>query len=606
MSQWQCVLVDILNSKETRSLQRSQFRKILSLTQISGILNSHLDIYQLMSLIMLYSKDLLEAEASSLFLLEKEEDYLYCEVALGEKGETIQQYARLEIGQGIAGWVAREKKSILLEDAYLDDRFDSSWDKKSGFRTQSLICVPLFLKDRFLGTLEVMNKTRGRHFDKFDLELLQTLADSAGVAITNAQQQESLNKRLLELSLLYEFEKMVAIEKNHRTLGFWVLDKILEYLDAKSGTIYILDDNQENLRILAARGIPEDSLDNLNLKVGEGIAGWVAQERKKLLIQNLDFDPRYKKDMGFVFESKSLITVPLMTDTDMLGVISINNKASGFAFNHNDLHMLEAISHRLAISFQNYFLYRKIQESEKEKERALRVMTEVLPTSTPQIRDLNIATKYIPFDRVGGDFFQFFPISDHQIGVFVADISGHGLSAALLAMMAHSILGTFDNLVYTSPSVLLSGLNTFLYNKMAGNFLTAFYGCIDTKKNEICFANAGHPHPYIHTKGDSQIRKVAARGKLIGVVPQLVYEEETHPFQPGDKLVLFTDGLLETSLDGKKITLEEDRFEEQILELCKQQLSPKEMIAIALDTICGHNNFHGFSDDVTLVVVERE
>jgi sigma-B regulation protein RsbU (phosphoserine phosphatase) len=110
---------------------------------------------------------------------------------------------------------------------------------------------------------------------------------------------------------------------------------------------------------LAARGVPEDALDKLNLKIGDGIAGWVAKERKKLLIQNLESDHRYKKDLGFVFEANSLITVPLISGVELLGVISINNKSSGYAFNQNDLHMLEAISHRLAISFQNYFLFPK-------------------------------------------------------------------------------------------------------------------------------------------------------------------------------------------------------------------------------------------------------
>ncbi|PJE01019.1 MAG: serine/threonine protein phosphatase [Leptospira sp.] len=578
----------------------------MSLTHVSGILNSHLDIYQLMSLIMLYAKDLLEAEASSLFLLEKEDNFLYCEVAIGEKGESIQQYARLEIGSGIAGWVAKERKSVILEDAYTDDRFDKAWDTKSGFRTKSIICVPLFVKDQMIGTLEVMNKVGNRTFNKFDLDLLLTLAENAAVAITNAQQQDNLNKRLLELSLLYEFEKKITSEKDHRKLGYWVLDKILEYLEAKSGTIYLLDDKLENLTVLAARGVPDNALDNLNLKVGEGIAGWVAKERKKLLIQNLESDFRYKQDLGFKFEANSLITVPLISDKEMLGVISINNKNSGFAFNHNDLHMLEAISYRLAISFQNYFLFKKIKESEKEKERAFRVMREVLPAKNPEINGLSIATEYIPYDQLGGDFYQFYPIEDNKIGIFIADISGHGLSASLLALMAHSMLSTFDNLVYTSPGVLLSGLNSFLYNRMAGNFLTAFYACIDTEKNTITYSNAGHPFPYFKKKNEDHFTELNTKGKLIGVMPQLIYEENTIPFNEGDKLILYTDGLLETSMNGYKIEQEENRFMDNLIEICKTSSSPKQIIQSTIKSIKSFPGFQGFQDDVTYLIIERK
>lgn len=90
---------------------QTSLSKFRSLLHISSILNANLDLHQLLPLIMLYSKDLLEAEASSLFLLENDE-FLYCEVALGEKGEIIQEYARLEFGEGIVGMVAKEKSQL--------------------------------------------------------------------------------------------------------------------------------------------------------------------------------------------------------------------------------------------------------------------------------------------------------------------------------------------------------------------------------------------------------------------------------------------------------------------------------------------------------------
>lgn len=581
------------------------FQKIISLTHISSILNSNLNIYQLMSLIMLYSKDLLEAEASSLFLMNEKDNFLYCEVALGEKGEMIQKYIRLELGQGIAGWVAKNKKPIYIEDAYKDNRFDPTWDKKTGFKTKSLICVPLFLREKLIGTLEVINKTTNNNFDKFDLELLTIIAENAAVAIYNSQQQDSLNKKLLELSLLYEFEKKITSERDQYKLGGWILDRLLEYLEAKSGTIYTYDEKTQTLNALSARGIPEELAKTLSLKVGEGIAGWVAKEKQKILVQNLDEDPRYKKDLGFKFESSSLITVPMLVDSKLIGVISINNKKNGFAFNHNDLNMLEAIANRLGVMLHNYMLIKKIQESEKEKERAFKLMKEILPVVTPEIKGLNIASQYKPYDDIGGDFFKFFPINNNQTGIFIADISGHGLSSSLLALMASSMLNTFEEIVYTSPSVLLSGLNSLLFDKMAGNFLTGFYACIDTEKNELIYSNAGHPFPFIWDSNQQQLKKLFSKGKLIGVLPHVIFEEQRVPFQKGDKLILFTDGLLETTMDGRSIRLEETRFEDNILQFCKQGLSPMEMIHRSLESINQYPEFTGFHDDVTFVVVER-
>ncbi len=217
-------------------------------------------------------KILLEAEASSLFLLE-EEGFLYCEVALGEKGEIIQEYARLELGEGIVGVVAKEKKAIILEDAYLDPRFNRRMDEKTGFKTKSLICVPLFVEEKLIGTLEVINKTEGRVFESSDLEFLISLSEVAATAIQNANTKDKLDKRILELSLLYEFEKLLVSEKSLPELGKWILNRILEYLEAKSGTIYLFNELEKELYILAAKGIPEDAYSQI--RVPSGNVGWL-------------------------------------------------------------------------------------------------------------------------------------------------------------------------------------------------------------------------------------------------------------------------------------------------------------------------------------------
>jgi serine phosphatase RsbU (regulator of sigma subunit) len=176
----------------------------------------------------------------------------------------------------------------------------------------------------------------------------------------------------------------------------------------------------------------------------------------------------------------------------------------------------------------------------------------------------------------------------------------------LLALMAHSMLSTFDNLVYTSPGVLLSGLNSFLYNRMAGNFLTAFYACIDTEKNTITYSNAGHPFPYFKKKNEDHFTELNTKGKLIGVMLQLIYEENTIPFNEGDKLILYTDGLLETSMNGYKIEQEENRFMDNLIEICKTSSSPKQIIQSTIKSIKSFPGFQGFQDDVTYLIIERK
>ncbi|TGM06268.1 GAF domain-containing SpoIIE family protein phosphatase [Leptospira jelokensis] len=581
---------------------QTSLSKFRSLLHISSILNANLDLHQLLPLIMLYSKDLLEAEASSLFLLENDE-FLYCEVALGEKGEIIQEYARLEFGEGIVGMVAKEKKPIALEDAYKDPRFNPGMDKRTGFKTKSLICVPLFVEERLIGTLEVINKTNDRIFNDADLEYLISLSEVAATAIQNANTKDSLDKRILELSLLYEFEKLSVSEKSLNELGKWMLNRVLEYLGASSGTIYLANNTKQELGILAAKGIPEDAYDQIKVPYGTGVSGWVAEKKESLLIHNLDMDPRYNKLSPYRFESKSLISAPLIYQNELLGVISINNKISGYAFLHSDLDLLTNIAARLSNTIKNAQLFHQIVDTGKELSRAKNIMQKIMPSNLPKSAGLSYGVSHIPLEQVGGDFYDVTELEDSKFSILIADISGHGLSAAVLAAMSHMVLKNFEPDIKLSPSQFLTTLNHMLYGKLAGNFLTAFYGIIDLKKNSILCANAGHHAPFLIQKPTSSIEQLDVKGKILGLIPDLFYEEKTFSFSPGNRLVLYTDGITEHMSKDHNRRYDEDLFQKAILksiELDTQQ-SANDLIQSAKDYV-GSNEF---ADDVTVLLVDR-
>jgi serine phosphatase RsbU (regulator of sigma subunit) len=577
--------------------------KIRSLLHISAVLNANLDLYQLLPLIMLYSKDLLEAEACSLFLLD-DEDFLYCEVALGEKGETIQQYARLEMGEGIVGMVAKDKIPIAIEDAYADPRFNSAMDKKTGFRTKSLICVPLFVEEKLIGTLEVINKTGDRIFDVNDLDFLTSLSEVAATAIQNANVKESLNKRILELSILYEFEKLSVSEKSLPELGSWMLNRVLEYLNAMSGTIYIANQTEKVLTILAAKGIPEEAYDQIKVPFGIGIAGWVASEREHLLIQNLELDERYNKLSHYTFESKSLISSPLIFQDQLLGVISINNKESGYAFNHADLELLSNIAGRLASTIRNAQLFHQVVDTERELTRAKKIMLRIMPSELPKNPLLAYGVSHIPVEQVGGDFYDVTQITETKYTILIADISGHGLSAAVLAAMAHMLLKNFEPELKLSPSKFLTTLNHMLYGKLASNFLTAFYGVIDLEKNVIVCANAGHHPPLKINRGTSIFSPITVKGKILGLIPDLFYEEIEIPFLSGDRVVLFTDGLTEHSSLNRRRKYDEQMFADDVKS--GMHLDTQLSADFIINSARSHTQTDVFEDDVTLLIVDRK
>ncbi|MCS6983934.1 MAG: GAF domain-containing protein [Leptospiraceae bacterium] len=576
-------------------------RRYLALANAATIINADLELPQVLHLIMLSAKDILEAEACSLFLLDHQQNILYCEVALGERGEILRQFLRLELGHGIAGWVAKEREAVMIEDAYQDPRFDPEWDKKSGFRTRSLICVPMFLKSRLIGTLEVINKIHGTTFTSDDLEILTHLADVAAVSIENARLRESLRKKVMELTIIYEFEHEMAIEQRLDVLGEWVLDKCLSFLEAKVGTIYLLDDKENILRILSARGLPRKAYDEIVVPVGEGIAGWVARERKAVLVQDLPSDPRYNKYAKYTYETDSLISAPLLVGDKLIGVISINNKKNGFAFTHSDLSLLETIAARLALTIRHVQLHQELYREKEDRERARRLIQNILPAHVPQKEKCEIAFRYIPYSEVGGDYYTFYEISPTKLGILVVDVSGHGISAAMVAIMANMLTQTFDRAILERPSLFLQELNELLLGRTAGNFLTASYAVIDLQDMMLRYGNAGHVNALLAEKEKREVITLEAAGKLLGVFRGLIYSEKERKLN-SSRLVFYTDGLLELSTPDKSKMYTEEELRQAVIETLSlpPQEACDEIIRIARSS-CERK---AFDDDVTLVIVD--
>ena len=163
-----------------------QLHNLSKLVEINRIINSTLDIGKLLTLIMEIIKEIMETEASTLLLYEEETDDLVFKVAISDVGDKLQEKYRVKVGQGIAGWVARERKSIYVNDVYQDDRFEPDFDKKTGFTTRAILCAPLLFKGKLLGVIQAINPVNRPRFTDEDMNLFKSFADQAVLAVQNA------------------------------------------------------------------------------------------------------------------------------------------------------------------------------------------------------------------------------------------------------------------------------------------------------------------------------------------------------------------------------------------------------------------------------------
>ena len=214
-----------LGSENRRLLREltGQVRQLELIGRISTMIASTLELEPLFDLVIEQTQKLLQAEASSLMIVNEGSDELRIAVALGPKGLELRNRT-VKIGQGVAGWVAKEKAPLFVPDVRQDGRFDPSFDKCTGFWTRSILAAPLLVRGRVVGVIEVINRKDGEAFRESDLKLLLSFAPHIAVAVDNAKITEELRRSREELEIRVEertrelTRALHELEQSHRKL----------------------------------------------------------------------------------------------------------------------------------------------------------------------------------------------------------------------------------------------------------------------------------------------------------------------------------------------------------------------------------------------------
>jgi len=189
-------------------------------------------------------------------------------------------------------------------------------------------------------------------------------------------------------------------------------------------------------------------------------------------------------------------------------------------------------------------LAQQLTAIQKELETARQIQQSILPETLPQIAGLDIAARYVPMTAVAGDFYDFIPLDDKRLGILVADVSGHGMPAALIAsMLKIALAAQCDNAA--DPARVLQGLNQALCGKFQHHYVTAAYAFLDMEKRTLTYSGAGHPPMLMWNS--SGVRDVQENGLFLGKFDFATYTSVEIPFAPGDWALLYTDGISETA-----------------------------------------------------------
>lgn len=352
---------------DLEALLRREQKKLALVQDVGRALSAGMDLDHLLAAIMEKVTELMDADRSTLYLLSDDGADLWSKVLQG--GEVLE--IRLGVGEGIAGWVALSGETVNIPDAYNDTRFQPAVDIKSGYRTRSILCVPMRNgQGATIGVLQVLNKEGGPFLGE-DEELLSALAGQAAIAIDNGklyhsvvaknlalvETQSKLERKTRELNSLFEVEQAISAIIDPDALLSQILAHAMAAVGAAAGAIALHDQDKAVLRFRAAAGSHAAEVLHAELPYGDGIAGWCVVNRKAAMVNSPEHDARHAHDFARLIgrEPRNLICAPLLGDT-AFGVIELLDKIGPdrdpVSFDDADLKMLMLVAAQAAKAIQ--------------------------------------------------------------------------------------------------------------------------------------------------------------------------------------------------------------------------------------------------------------
>lgn len=375
-----------------------------------------------------------------------------------------------------------------------------------------------------------------------------------------------------------------------------------EELQAEKATIFLGDEAKQELH----SAYLEDTYLDINLAFGSGIAGTVAKEGKSMIIDDAQNDERFYKGVdelsGFI--TNTILCSPMFNkEHKLIGVFQALNSKRG-KFSKDDARFLEDLSIQAALAIENAWLYAEAQEKRKLEEDldlARDIQTKLLPLSLPDIPGYDIAAINIPAQAVGGDYYDFMVVDDESLYFALGDVSGKGISAALL--MA-SLQASFRSQAAASAQIadLTSSLNNHIFNSTpSSKYITFFSGILQLQDGSIKYCNAGHNPPLL-IKNDGSSVYLKTGGIPLGFISDSPYGDETLRLSQGEILLLFSDGVTET-FDENEVEFGESRLSELIAS--NRNLDGNEIINLILENLKEYSGEDLFLDDVTMLMIKR-
>jgi sigma-B regulation protein RsbU (phosphoserine phosphatase) len=576
-----------------QELKQEQFQRTMA--EIATAVGASVELTQVLHAVGEHGMRLVDADAAYIWRLEPGTRELVSAAAVGHKADRFVNL-RLPLTRRSFHVVraALERRPIAAHGVSLDRQASQRLNRM--FDCQSLLVVPLVVRQELFGVVQFSATATGARFDSDQVARSEILVSQAAAAVENAQLYEAEHGRAEELEVLWRIGQEIAEKLEPERIYNSIVAGARRVFGVDAASLTMFAEDEQTLTVAAQEGLSKEHVEALRFRKEDGIPRCIAVDGAHRLTADLAEDSRYPsvaREEGL----HSMLSVPMLDGTQYAGALNVYSRPL------RHFRVEEAQKLDLLASFAMSAL-RQARQFEREQRIAQAFQRDLLPEPRPGIAGLEVARKSIaalPLQAdVGGDFYDVHVISETQLGVVIGDVAGKGLAAAPRTAMVKCVLRAFA-FESPSPGQVLERLNRLLHRTMEGEqFVTLFYGLLDVEKGELTYANAGHELPLMLRRGSGDPELLETTGPLLGLDSASSYHEVRTRIGEGDTLVLYTDGFTEARRGDEFL---EVKGLASILDTYREATAHAMVESVSQSV---HKKYGSLRDDATILVVKRE
>jgi serine phosphatase RsbU (regulator of sigma subunit) len=456
-----------------------------------------------------------------------------------------------------------------------------------------------------------------------DAERIKKLSGAFAPDEEIIEAREALTQRRHSESLL-SVTKAIGSILNLEELLENIMDYAIKVTGAERGFLFLYGEKQEGLTIQVKRGVSEEIQGDMFSYESYMVSLEIIQESEKS--DKAIIGSQVESSAATVFNElikygiKQAMCIPLQAREKKLGFIYIDNSLAGGIFGSEELELMKLFAVQASVSIENAYLIGNLVEQERlkqEMELGWQIQSSLLPQEAPRFKGLHAEGFMQPAKIIGGDYYDFFPITDEQgdtekLGIVIADVSGKGIDAGMVMSMTKSYIHGLIEQCLTTREVILKMNNHLCMLLKEQKFVSMIYAEYSVQNGTFTWSGAGHKnflivrnrHPDFQQQ-ENEVELITSGGIILGLFYQIDNEisQQSILLNEGDKVILYTDGVTEAK-NAKNEIFTQDR----LIDILKYAppLSSRDLISYINEKIHHHIGNTPLSDDVTIVVLERK